>query len=122
MLTGQTSSTSECDLSLPLINNQLLLERCVFSRPFFISLTLVIAIITRSLIFGDTGALYPMEVYALRLKTSSKNLTARIQVIDQTDVKQSGAVDLVELLRREANLQVRSTSGNSTWECSPIHY
>ena len=84
-----------------------------FSRPLFISLTLVIAVITRSLIFGDTGALYPMEVSALRLETSSKNLTARIQVIDQTDIKQSGAVDLVELLRREANLQVRTTSGNS---------
>jgi iron complex outermembrane receptor protein len=84
-----------------------------FSRPFFISLTLVTAVITRSLIFGEAGALYPMEVSALRLETSSKNLTARIQVIDQTDIKQSGAVDLVELLRREANLQVRSTSGNS---------
>ena len=82
MLTDQPSITSECDLSLPLINNQLLLKRCVFSRPFIISLTLVIAVITRSLIFGDTGALYQMEVYAHRLETSSKNLTARIQVID----------------------------------------
>jgi len=54
----------------------------------------------------------PMEVSALRLETATKNLPARIQLIDQTDIEQSGAVDLVELLRREANLQVRSTSGN----------
>ena len=83
------------------------------SRNFLIPLTIVIAVMTRSLIYGDAVVLHPMEVSALRLETSSKNLTARIQVIDQTDIKQSGAVDLVELLRREANLQVRSTSGNS---------
>ena len=62
---------------------------------------------------GNTESLEPMEVSALRLETSPKNLAARVQVIDQTDIEQSGAVDLVELLRREANLQVRSTSGNS---------
>ena len=66
-----------------------------------------------SLLNGNTESLEPMEVSVLRLETSPKNLAARVQVIDQTDIKKSGAVDLVELLRREANLQVRSTSGNS---------
>ena len=71
------------------------------------------AMITGSFLYGDADALEPMEVSALRLETASKNLPARIQVLDQADIEQSGAVDLVELLRREANLQVRSTSGNS---------
>jgi iron complex outermembrane receptor protein len=34
-------------------------------------------------------------------------------VIDQAKIEQSGATDIVGLLRKEANLQVRSTSGNS---------
>ena len=66
-----------------------------------------------SLLYGNTKSLEPMEVSALRLETSPKNLTARIQVIEQSDIDQSGALDLVELLRRKANLQVRSTSGNA---------
>lgn len=57
--------------------------------------------------------LLPMEISALRLDAPSSYLTAQIQVIDETMIKESGAVDLVELLRKEANLQVRSTSGNS---------
>lgn len=57
--------------------------------------------------------LKPMEISALRLETSSKNFPARIQVIDQNVIQQSGSVDLVGLLHKEANLQVRSTSGNS---------
>ena len=67
-----------------------------------------------SFLYGDADALEPMEVSALRLETASENLPARIQVLDQADIEQSGAVDLVELLRREANLQVRST----LWEFS----
>ena len=76
-------------------------------------LKILIPIFIGSLLHGNTEYLDPMEVSVLRLETSSKNLTARVQVIDQSDIEQSGAVDLVELLRREANLQVRSTSGNS---------
>ena len=49
-----------------------------------------------------------MEVSALRLDTSPQNLPARIQVIDQAKIEQSGATDIVGLLRKEANLQVRS--------------
>ena len=74
---------------------------------------MVIAMIMGSFSYGVAEELEPMEVSALRVETATKNLPARIQVIDQTDIEQSGAVDLVELLRREANLQVRSTSGNS---------
>lgn len=62
---------------------------------------------------GDTEILNPMEVSALRLETSTKNLTARVQVIDEAKIEQSGATDIIGLLRKEANLQVRSTSGNS---------
>lgn len=63
--------------------------------------------------FAGDILLAPMEVSALRLETSSQNLPARIQVIDQAKIEQSGASDIVGLLRKEANLQVRSTSGNS---------
>ena len=63
--------------------------------------------------FAGDILLEPMEVSALRLETSSQNLPARIQVIDQAKIKQSGAMDIVGLLRKEANLRVRSTSGNS---------
>ena len=61
--------------------------------------------------FAGNILLEPMEVSALRLETSSQNLPARIQVIDQAEIEQSGASDIVGLM--EANLQVRSTSGNS---------
>ena len=80
---------------------------------FLHRITIVTAMIMGSFLYGDADALEPMEVSALRLETASENLPARIQVLDQADIEQSGAVDLVELLRREANLQVRSTSGNS---------
>jgi len=56
--------------------------------------------------------LEPMVVSSLRLETEPQDLAASIQVIDQAKIEQSGAVDLVGLLRKEANLQVRSTSGN----------
>ena len=84
-----------------------------FLRASIKMLKILIPMFVGSLLPGNTESLEPMEVSALRLETSPKNLAARVQVIDQTDIKQSGAVDLVELLRREANLQVRSTSGNS---------
>lgn len=74
---------------------------------------IVIAKLAGSFLYGDAEVLEPREVSALRLETASKNLPARIQVIDQTEIEQSGSLDLVELLRREANLQVRTTSGNS---------
>ena len=66
-----------------------------------------------SVLLGN-AELEPMVVSVLRLETEDKNLAARVQSIDQFDIEQSGALDLVELLRREANLQVRSTSANST--------
>ena len=81
--------------------------------PFYLSITIVIAWISGSFLYGDTQDLNPMEVSALRLETPDKNLPARIQVIDQARIEQSGATNIVGLLRKEANLQVRSTSGNS---------
>ena len=63
-------------------------------------------------LFGN-AELDPMEVSALRLETETGNLPAVVQVIDQADIEKSGAGDLVGLLRKQANLQVRSTSGNS---------
>jgi len=65
-----------------------------------------------SLLFANEQ-LEPMVVSALRLETETKNLPARVQVIDAEKIEQSGSTDLVGLLRKEANLQVRSTSGNS---------
>ena len=66
-----------------------------------------------SLLMAESEVLEPMEVSALRLETDSSNLPARIQFIGEAEIRHSGAMDLAELLRREANLQVRSTSGNS---------
>ena len=63
-------------------------------------------------LFGN-DELEPMEISALRLETETKNLPARVQVIDAKKIEQSGSTDLVGLLRKEANLQVRSTSANS---------
>jgi iron complex outermembrane receptor protein len=63
-------------------------------------------------LFGN-AELEPMVISALRLETETKNLPARVQVIDFEKIEQSGSTDLVGLLRKEANLQVRSTSGNS---------
>ena len=55
----------------------------------------LIPMVIGSSLLGNTDPLDPMEVSALRLETSPINLTARIQVIDQLDIDQSGAVDLV---------------------------
>jgi outer membrane cobalamin receptor len=73
----------------------------------------ILSIVITGLVHAEEPSLEPMEISALRLETSSKNLPARIQVIDQAKIEQSGATDIVGLLRKEANLQVRSTSGNS---------
>ncbi len=78
-----------------------------------IYLSITIAMVTGSFTYGATQGLKPMEVSALRLETSAKNLPARIQVIDQARIEKSGAINIVGLLRKEANLQVRSTSGNA---------
>jgi iron complex outermembrane receptor protein len=40
-------------------------------------------------------------------------IASRVQLIDAEDIANSGATDLVQLLRKEANLYFRSTSGNS---------
>ena len=71
----------------------------VFSS-FFISITIVFAWIAGSFLYGDTQDLNPMEVSALRLETSDKNLPARIQVIDQAKIEQSSTTDIVGLLRK----------------------
>ena len=76
-------------------------------------ITIVTTWITGSFLYGNTQDLKPMEVSALRLDTSPQNLPARIQVIDQAKIEQSGATNIVGLLRKEANLQVRSYSANS---------
>ena len=70
-------------------------------------------LVAGTFLHGGNDVLKPMEVSALRLETEAKNLPARVQVIDAEKIEQSGATDLVGLLRKEANLQVRSTSGNS---------
>ena len=82
-------------------------------RSLIIILKILIPMFIGSLLHGNTDSLEPMEVSALRLETSPKNLNARVQLIDQAKIAQSGATDIVGLLRKEANLQVRSTSGNS---------
>ena len=81
--------------------------------PSNLLITIVIGATTCAFLYGDTQDLKPMEVSALRLETSAKNLPARIQVIGQAKIEQSGATNIVDLLRKEANLQVRSTSANS---------
>ena len=51
--------------------------------------------------FAGDILLEPMEVSALRLETSSQNLPARIQVIDQAEIEQSGAMDIVDCCVRK---------------------
>lgn len=57
--------------------------------------------------------LSPMEVSVMRLDTYPENLPARIEVIDRQQIEKANGLDLVELLRRNTNLSIRSTSGNS---------
>ena len=70
------------------------------------------SLLSWTVLFGN-AELEPMEISALRLETEIKNLPARVQVIDAEKIEKSGSTDLVGLLRKEANLQVSSTSGNS---------
>ena len=79
----------------------------------FLCITTAIGMVAGAFLYGDPEGLKPMEVSALRLEASPEQLTSRVQVIDQNEIERSGAADLVELLRREVNLQVRSTSGNT---------
>ena len=81
--------------------------------PSYLLMTILIGVITRSFVYGETQDLKLMEVSALRLETPDKNLPARIQLIDQARIELSGATNIVGLLRKEANLQVRSYSANS---------
>ena len=77
----------------------------------FLILIFLTGQLVAALLFANEQ-LQPMLVSALRLETETKNLPARVQLIDQADIEESGAAGLVELLRRKANLQIRSTSGN----------
>ena len=73
----------------------------------------ILFLLASSSLSAEKNLLDPMVVSSLRLETENRSLPARIQVIDQAEIEQSGATDIVGLLRKEANLQVRSTSGNS---------
>lgn len=73
----------------------------------------ILFLLASSSLSAEKNLLDPMVVSSLRLQTENRSLPARIQVIDQVEIEQSGATDIVGLLRKEANLQVRSTSGNS---------
>ena len=70
-----------------------------------------------SFLYGDADALEPMVVVETRSLTVRNSLHENLPAgddLDQADIEQSGAVDLVELLRREANLQVRSNGFSKT--------
>ncbi|MDA7757828.1 TonB-dependent receptor [Opitutales bacterium] len=84
----------------------------IFGIPKF-CFSFILSVVISGLVHAEEQVLEPMEVSALRLETPDKNLPARIQVIDQARIELSGATNIVGLLRKEANLQVRSTSGNS---------
>ena len=84
----------------------------IFGKPKF-CFSFILSVVISGLVHAEEQVLEPMEVSALRLETPDKNLPARIQVIDQARIELSGATNIVGLLRKEANLQVRSTSGNS---------
>jgi iron complex outermembrane receptor protein len=62
---------------------------------------------------GANESLEPLQVSAMRLEVPAREIAARVERIDRERIRQSGATDLIGVLRREANLQVRSTSGNS---------
>jgi iron complex outermembrane receptor protein len=52
-------------------------------------------------------------VSAPRFSEVDMQIASRVQLINAEDITNSGATDLVQLLRKEANLHFRSTSGNS---------
>jgi iron complex outermembrane receptor protein len=52
-------------------------------------------------------------VSAPRFSDTNIEVPARVQLIDRSQIEDSGSTNLVELLTREANLHFRSTSGNS---------
>ena len=52
-------------------------------------------------------------VSASRFSEVDMQIASRVQLINAEDITNSGATDLVQLLRKEANLHFRSTSGNS---------
>ena len=63
------------------------------------------------LAFVDT--LPTTVVSAQRFSEVDMQIASRVQLINAEDITNSGATDLVQLLRKEANLNFRSTSGNS---------
>ncbi len=52
-------------------------------------------------------------VSAPRFMDVDINIASRVQVIDQLAIEKSGATNMVELLKTEANLHFRSSSGNA---------
>lgn len=53
-------------------------------------------------------------VSAPRFINKDVEVASRVQLIDQAEIVDSGATDLVQLLSKEANVHFRSTSGNSS--------
>ena len=62
---------------------------------------------------GAARELPTTVVSAPRFMEVDMEIASRVQLIDATAIAESGATNLVELLRQEANLHFTSTSGNS---------
>jgi len=62
---------------------------------------------------APVGTLPTTVVSAPRFLDVDMQIASRVQLIDAEDIANSGATDLVQLLRNEANVHFRSTSGNS---------
>jgi iron complex outermembrane receptor protein len=77
------------------------------------SLTAAVAVETEAVIETTTPQLEATVVSAPRFIDSDMEIASRVQLIDAEDILESGATDIVQLLQKEANIQFRSTSGNS---------
>ncbi len=81
--------------------------------------TLTLATLSGSSLWADalesetTGKLPATLVSAPRFMDVDMEIASRVQLIDAQDIAESGATDLVQLLRNEANVHFKSTSGNS---------
>jgi len=61
---------------------------------------------------NEVTSVAPVIVYASRIDESSADIPAPVMVLDREAVSRSGARDFGELLRKSANLEVRSAFGN----------
>ncbi|MDQ8195007.1 TonB-dependent receptor [Coraliomargarita sp. SDUM461004] len=94
------------------------LTRKIF-LPIAVLSTVSSSLLSPLLIAEELASPEPVDILASTLVSAPRfmdvdtNIASRVQLIDAETIANSGATDLVQLLRHEANIHFRSTSGNS---------